>query len=664
MIATIAWREFRTLFVSPLAWTVLGVVQFLLAFEFLAQLEQFQLIQPRLLGIDGAPGVTDLVGVPTLATAASLLLLVVPLLTMRLVAGERQAGTLALLRSSPVSAFEIVFGKYLGLVALLAVLIAAVALMPASLALGTTPDWGKLASATLGLALLTAAFAAAGVYFSTLARQPLVAAIATFGFLLLLWMVDVAGNAAQRFTDVVSYASLVRHYQPLLRGTFASADVVYYLLFIALFLGLAVRRLDAETAPQGWRLRVQGWTFVALFAALLATGAWLSTQYQFAADWTAGNRNTLSEVSRTVARSFDGPVTITAFVRGEGPLRAQVAGLVARYERENDAIRVAFVNPDLEPARTRAAGIEHEGEMTVEHDGHLEHVLTADERSLTQALQRVARGAERLLAFTSGHGERDPLGDANHDYGVFGAALARQGVRAQPLNPLATGGVPDGTSALVVTRPRAQLVPGALDAVLAYVDDGGNLLLLADPEPLNGLEPLLERLGVALGDDAVRDPAAQMFGIQDPRLVVVTEYPRHPATAELAVVTLFPEAAAVTPAADAAGWAAVPLLSTVTGQAIGLALTRGDQRVAVIGDADFLANAYLNNGGNLDLGVGLVDWVVADDEQVSITLQSAPDLALTMPRTAYVALAATFLLGLPLLSVGAGVLVWWRRRRR
>ena len=108
----------------------------------------------------------------------------------------------------------------------------------------------------------------------------------------------------------------------------------------------------------------------------------------------------------------------------------------------------------------------------------------------------------------------------------------------------------------------------------------------------------------------------------------------------------------------------MPLLSTVTGQAIGLALTRGDQRVAVIGDADFLANAYLNNGGNLDLGVGLVDWVVADDEQVSITLQSAPDLALTMPRTAYVALAATFLLGLPLLSVGAGVLVWWRRRRR
>ncbi len=186
MIALIASREFRSLFLSPLAWTVLAVVQFILAYAFLRQLDQFRVWQPQLLGVDGAPGVTDIVAIPVLATAASLLLLIVPLLTMRVFAEERRSGTLMLLRSSPVSATEIVLGKYLGLLAMLGVLVAMVVLMPVSLALGTTLDWGKLAAATLGLMLMVSAFAAAGLYLSTLTRQPLVAAVATFGLLLLL----------------------------------------------------------------------------------------------------------------------------------------------------------------------------------------------------------------------------------------------------------------------------------------------------------------------------------------------------------------------------------------------------------------------------------------------------------------------------------------------
>src|SRR5690606_20858052 len=145
------------------------------------QLEQFQLVQPQLIAADGAPGVTDIVAVPVLATATSLLLLIVPLLTMRVFAEERRSGTLMLLRSSPVSAAQIVLGKYLGLVAMLAVLVAMVVLMPVSLALGTTLDWGKLAAATLGLMLMVSAFAAAGLFLSSLTRQPMLAAVAAFG---------------------------------------------------------------------------------------------------------------------------------------------------------------------------------------------------------------------------------------------------------------------------------------------------------------------------------------------------------------------------------------------------------------------------------------------------------------------------------------------------
>lgn len=246
MTLHIAWRELRTLFLSPLAWCVLAVMQFLLAFLFLAQLEGFQLLQHRLLAMEGAPGVTDLVATPVLTSATTLLLLVVPLLSMRLVADERRTGTLQLLMSAPVSVHQIVLGKYLGLVGLLMVMIAMLLLMPVSLALGTTLDWGKLAAAALGLGLMVSAFAAAGLFMSTLTTQPVVAAVSTFGLLLLLWIIDWAGSVEQRFSEVFSYLSLLRHYESLVRGSFNSADVAYYLLFIVAFLGLAMRRLDAE----------------------------------------------------------------------------------------------------------------------------------------------------------------------------------------------------------------------------------------------------------------------------------------------------------------------------------------------------------------------------------------------------------------------------------
>lgn len=246
MIFHIAWRELRNLFLSPLAWCVLAVMQLLLAFLFLAQLENFQAIQGRLLGIDGAPGVTDLVATPVLSSATTLLLLVVPLLSMRLFADERRTGTLRLLMSSPVAIHEVVFGKYLGLVGLLVIMVAMILLMPASLALGTALDWGKLGAAALGLMLMVSAFAAAGVFMSTLTTQPVVAAVSTFGLLLMLWIIDWAGTVEQRFAGVFGYLSMLRHYESMLRGDFSSADAVYYLLFIALFLGFAIRHLDAE----------------------------------------------------------------------------------------------------------------------------------------------------------------------------------------------------------------------------------------------------------------------------------------------------------------------------------------------------------------------------------------------------------------------------------
>lgn len=242
MILTIALRELRSLFLSPLAWTILAVVQALLAFLFLARVELFQLYQPQLAGMEGAPGVTEVIVPDLFANSAIVLLLIVPLVTMRIVAEERRNRTLTLLFSAPVSMTEIVLGKYLGVLLFLLTLLALIGLMPLSLLAGGGLDFGILLSALLGLLLLLGSFAAVGLFMSTLTQHPTVAAIGGFGMLLLFWVLDWSARGSGAF----AYLSLLNHYKPFLEGVFDSADALYHLLLIATFLALSIRRLDAD----------------------------------------------------------------------------------------------------------------------------------------------------------------------------------------------------------------------------------------------------------------------------------------------------------------------------------------------------------------------------------------------------------------------------------
>lgn len=245
MIFTIAWREFKNMFLSPLAWSVLAALQAVLAFLFLGRLELLQRYQGQLLAMDNAPGITELVVPDLFNSAAVILLLVVPLITMRLVAEERRNRTLALLLSSPVSMTEIVLGKYFGVLLFLLVVTLLITLMPLSLLFGGTLDFGLLGSAVLGLVLALAGFAAIGLFMSTLTQYPTVAAIGGFGALLLFWVLDVTGQGDPR-ASALAYLSIFNHYQPFLRGVFDSGDAVYHLLFVITFLGLSIRRLDAD----------------------------------------------------------------------------------------------------------------------------------------------------------------------------------------------------------------------------------------------------------------------------------------------------------------------------------------------------------------------------------------------------------------------------------
>ena len=246
MILTIALRELKNLFLSPLAWSVLAVIQLIMAYLFLSQLDTFMVLQPRLAGIEGAPGVTDIVVAPVLQTVGFLLLLVAPAITMRVFSDERRNRTLSLLLSAPVSMTDIVLGKFLGIVLFFMLMLLMLSAMPLSLYAGTTLDIGKLAAGLLGLALLLSAFAAIGVFMSTLTEQPVIAAISTFGLLLLLWIIDWSGSQRDQVTGLFHYLSLQTHLESFLKGLFSTDDLVYYLLLIGMFLILSIRRLDQQ----------------------------------------------------------------------------------------------------------------------------------------------------------------------------------------------------------------------------------------------------------------------------------------------------------------------------------------------------------------------------------------------------------------------------------
>lgn len=247
MIFTLAQRELRSLFLSPLAWSILATVQFIMAYLFMSQLQEFLLIQSKLATIENAPGVTELVIVPLYGSAAFIMMLVTPLLTMRLISEERRNRSLTLLISAPVSMTEIIIGKYLGILGFAAIMIFMMTLMPLSLYIGGTLDGGLLFTIVLGISLLIAAFISIGVYMSSLTAQPTIAAISTFGVLLMLWIIDWAGGKANATaSELLEYLSMLRHFEAFTKGLISSSDFIYYLLFISFFLILSIRRLDGD----------------------------------------------------------------------------------------------------------------------------------------------------------------------------------------------------------------------------------------------------------------------------------------------------------------------------------------------------------------------------------------------------------------------------------
>jgi len=439
-----------------------------------------------------------------------------------------------------------------------------------------------------------------------------------------------------------------------------------------------------------FQLRLASTSFVVLLLTVVGLLLWLSRDVHRQFDWTHNHRNTLSEASRTLLATLDKPLLVTAYARDTEGVRRNIGELVARYQRYKQDIVLEYVNPDTDPARVRDAGVRLDGELVVGYNGRTENLSQLTEEAFTNTLVRLGRGGERWVIFVSGHGERSPDRQANFDLSSWAAQLTKRGLKTRSLALGGRNAIPQNTSVLVIASPRAKFLASEVKQIDQYLARGGNLLWLAEPGPLQGLERVAESLGVEFQRGVVVDPASQSLTGTAANFIVITRYGTHPAVQGFELMSLFPETAGLS-VQPPKGWEQRVILDSApdawleTGASTGkirfdpgqdihgpiniaVSLTRSlegrEQRVAVIGDGDFLSNTFLGNGGNLELGLNLVNWLGNDDAYINVPASTAPDMNLTLARNIQIAIVLGFLVLLPVGLLTGGVTVWWRRRKR
>ena len=243
-------KEMRLYFTSPIAWVILTIFLFIAGYFFYSIFAFFTLASMQSAmnpAMARDLNVTDSVLRPLFSNISVILLLLMPLVTMRLFAEERRSGTIELLLTYPVRDGAVLIGKYLAGLTLYAIMLALTLFYPLLVAYFARVEWGPLATGYLGLLLMGATFLAVGIFASSLTENQIVASIITFGVLLIFWVIgwssDYLGGTWGR---VLSHLSLIEHFDSFAKGVLDTRDVLYYVDFTIVALFLTLRSLEAR----------------------------------------------------------------------------------------------------------------------------------------------------------------------------------------------------------------------------------------------------------------------------------------------------------------------------------------------------------------------------------------------------------------------------------
>lgn len=754
----IARYEFLSLFASPIAWLMLIVfiVQSSIAYLNMVNVVvvgQFQGLSR--LSVTASLFENDNIGV--YANVAEYALIYVPLLTMGLLSREVSSGTIKLLQSSPVGDMQIVLGKYFAIVSYFGLFVLYLIFLVCFTG-ALTPKFSYLSAfhGALGVFLLMAAYAAVGLFMSSLTRHQVVAAVSTLAILAVLSFIGSVGQRVPVLNEVAFWLSSEVRVNSFVEGLFTSKDAFYFLLIIVLFVGLTYIKLSGAREV---RSRVHRSLLVSSFiGALLAMGVLTSSPHlTFYYDTTPNDRNSpRGEIPDIVSRS-GGPVHITAFInvldnKASNFLPSERHSLERRFlddlRRYNPSVSTEYVlyyapsdNEFLysrypgETDRQIAERFARENRIDFDniisasqvrerlglqrsltkpfyvlgHEGGSVFIPTFDDPTYhpnrlqyATALKTIEVGAVRV-GVLGGSGERSAFLNGPNE---FVSVLTQERNRFSMTNRgfdfeqvSLRPGLVDRFSLLIVADPSIPYTPEQLSYLSEYVEGGGDLLLLVEPERADATAAVLRILGLSLSDVFLRQASDEVASDivfvavdSDAQEVSSMDLPRF-----LPASRVFADGQTVPPSRSVAflgggvlsveeelGFQTVPVLRadprsvSIEGESRDRDLVSGylllrsngsrEQRIAVIADADLMSSALFDNQsigvhGTRGFIGSLFKWFSRDRFPINTDRAAHPDteMQLDLRQTDYLKIG--FYWVLPALLVVSAALFLVRRRR-
>ncbi len=533
-------RELKTYFTSPIMYAVVSVFLILSGYFFYTNLVMYVLFAGSGVNID--------LWEYTFNDVSYILLLLLPLISMRLFAEEKKLGTFELLVTAPLRDTDILLGKYCaGLIIIAAMLILSL-LYPLILSAIHVVFVPVLVPGYMGLFLIGASFLACGIFLSSLTEQQIVAAISTAGLLMFLWFIDRSEDIAAPFVaGVLQQVSLFRHFFNFARGVIDTKDIIYFVSVIAAGLLLTLFSIQSRQwkgfarRTADMRLLLPQGVILSLLIVLLPVNV-IAWRYNYRFDFTFEKKYTLSEPLRNALASVKDTFAMTVRVTKEQ--KRPVQDYLELLQTNCPHLRYKCIDVDKNATSPDALkGLGNTGGVAT-YKGRKENFAALSDEEVLKTIYALAYGQEKIACFIIGHGERDLSHTAADGFSEAQAALQSDSFTITPLRLDDLPDMPSDCRMVIIAGPQQDFSDQSLAHLENYFERGGRLLLLLDPAPLPRLKKFLARYNVEVGTDIVVDRSNPLAEADDLTPIIFINR-EHPIASHLTAAVLFPKACSV-----------------------------------------------------------------------------------------------------------------------